>query len=143
LRSTSSPRRASEYKRRPCCLSAEYIGGTCSISPRYCASTRAISSAARAGAAARATIAPSASPVSVATPKVAVTRYDLRAPSNGPRPWSRSQAHRQHARRQWIEAACVPGFLGRKQALHALQHAVRARAARLVEEHDASNLAAE
>src|SRR5690606_31613706 len=68
LRSTVSPALASLYSSCPSCLSAEYIGGTCSISPVKRGSTA--STAARETRQGRIpSTSPSATPVLVVMPR--------------------------------------------------------------------------
>jgi hypothetical protein len=76
-RSTVSPLRASSYSGTPPRFSAEYIGGTCSMSPRKRASTASSAASSTTAALRSASTAPSASPVSVVTPRHSVATYSL------------------------------------------------------------------
>src|SRR5690606_18575799 len=77
-RSSSMPWRAYSYSGLPSRLSAEYIGGTCSMMPwkRDSASRRLASSTAKPSGA-RATTLPVRSPESVSSPNCSVARYEI------------------------------------------------------------------
>jgi hypothetical protein len=76
-RSTTWPARANSYSGTPLRFSAEYIGGTCSISPRKRGSTASIAATSTSAALRSSSTVPSASPVSVVTPRQTVVRYSL------------------------------------------------------------------
>src|SRR5690554_697821 len=76
-RSISMPSRAYSYSGLPWCLSAEYMDGTCWISPRNCSSTVSTCASVNAGTVFSSTTAPSLSPVSVRIPSRAVVTYAL------------------------------------------------------------------
>ena len=67
-RGTLTPARASRYSGCPPCLMAEYIGGTCSSTPRKRCSTAVTCAALKGGTGRACVTAPSASPVAVALP---------------------------------------------------------------------------
>jgi hypothetical protein len=73
-RSTVSPARAASCNRRPSTRTAEYMGGTWSISPVSGASAARTAASVSAEGSPRSTTVPSASSVVVAAPKATVAR---------------------------------------------------------------------
>ena len=77
LRSTVLPCRASLYSGWPSCLSAEYIGGTCSISPSKPRRAAFTAASSRVKPSTLAITSPSLSAVSVRSPSFIRARYAL------------------------------------------------------------------
>ena len=124
---------------RPSCLSAEYIGGTCSISPGSAPAPAPTCRSSGDRTRALEITSPSASPVVVVSPSLSVARYSLSASSSGPANLVASpKQHRQQPGGERVERAGVAGLFRAEQAL-ALPAARRSelRPTRLVEQQHA------
>ena len=107
-RSTASPARAASWSRRPPTRTAEYIGGSWSISPTKPRSAAASRSASRPAGSPRSTTCPSASSVSVAAPKATVASYPL-SPSAS-QCWTFTASSAQTTSRPVAAGSSVPAW---------------------------------
>ena len=110
-RSIDSPARATSWSLRPPTRTAEYIGGTCAISPTKRGRTARIAAAVRPAGSPVSTTRPSASSVSVAAPNATVASYALSASARYC--WSFTASSTHTARTPVAAGSSVPAWPAR------------------------------